>query len=316
MLDKYFYAFGRGVRGAKQALSEAAREPDAADAARDVTPQDLTPLPRRPLLLGARPLVMGVVNVTPDSFSDGGDFLDHGAAIAQAKRLLAEGADILDIGGESTRPGHAPVTAQDEIERVVPVLRALAATTDLPLSIDTMKATVAEAAIDAGASIINDVWGFQHDADMARVVAERNVPAIIMHNRHEVDASLDIMDEILRFLSRSIEIGLKAGVRKEQLVIDPGFGFGVTHAQSLTMVRDLEKLKVLGLPILLGVSRKRAIGAATGRTEPKDRMIGSVAAHLIGAMNGADIIRVHDVAAHVDAMRVVAAVRYPASVEK
>jgi dihydropteroate synthase len=149
VLDKYFYAFGRGVRGAKQALSEASREPDAAESARDITPQDWKPLPRKPLLLGARPLVMGVVNVTPDSFSDGGDFLDHGAAIAQGKRLLTEGADILDIGGESTRPGHAPVDAQEEIARVVPVLRALAATTDLPLSIDTMKAKVAEAAIDA-----------------------------------------------------------------------------------------------------------------------------------------------------------------------
>ena len=313
MFDKYLYALGRGVRGAKQAYDAAAREPDAAETARDVTPQEV--LPRKPLLLGRRPLVMGIVNVTPDSFSDGGDFLAHDAAIAHGKRLLKEGADILDIGGESTRPGHAPVSAEDEIARVVPVIDALARVTDLPLSIDTMKAKVAEAAIDAGASIVNDVWGFQHDEDLARVVAERSVPAIIMHNRTELDPSLNIMDEILRFLSRSIEIALKAGVRKEQLVVDPGFGFGVTHGQSLTMVRDLARLKEFGLPILLGVSRKRAIGAATGRAEPKERVMGSVTAHVMGAMNGADIVRVHDVAAHVEAMRMVAAVRYPASVE-
>ncbi len=313
MFDKYLYALGRGVRGAKQAYEAAAREPDAADVARDVTPQE--PLPRKPLLLGGRPLVMGIVNVTPDSFSDGGDFLAHDAAIAHGQKLLREGADILDIGGESTRPGHAPVSADEEIARVVPVIHALACATDIPLSIDTMKAKVAEAAIDAGASIVNDVWGFQHDQDLARVVAERSVPAIIMHNRTEVDASLNIMDEILHFLSRSIEIALKAGVRKEQLVVDPGFGFGVTHEQSLTMVRDLGRLKELGLPILLGVSRKRAIGAATGRAEPKERVMGSVVAHVMGAINGADIVRVHDVAAHVEAMRMVAAVRYPASVE-
>jgi len=313
VFDKYLYALGRGVRGAKQAYDAAARGPDAADAARDVTPQE--PLPRKPLVLGGRPLVMGIVNVTPDSFSDGGDFLVHDAAIAHGKKLLREGADILDIGGESTRPGHAPVSVEEEIARVAPVIHALACATDIPLSIDTMKAKVAEAAIEAGASIVNDVWGFQHDEDLARVVAERSVPAIIMHNRTELDPSLNIMDEILRFLSRSIEIALKAGVRKEQLVVDPGFGFGVTHEQSLTMVRDLARLKELGLPILLGVSRKRAIGAATGRTEPKERVMGSVVAHVIGAMNGADIVRVHDVAAHVEAMRMVAAVRYPASVE-
>ena len=258
---------------------------------------------------------MGIVNVTPDSFSDGGQFLDHSAAVAHGLRLLQEGADILDIGGESTRPGHAPVSADEEIARVVPVVRALAAVTDLPISIDTMKAAVAEAALDAGASIVNDVWGFQHDPDMARLVARRSVPAIIMHNRHDDDPSIDVMAEVMSFLARSIEIGREAGVRLEQLVVDPGFGFGKTHAQSLTLVRDLARLKALGCPILLGVSRKRAIGLVTGRSEPRDRMIGSLAAAVIGAMNGAQIIRGHDVAPHVDAMKMFAAVRYPASVE-
>jgi dihydropteroate synthase len=320
MFDKYLYALGRGVRGAKKALDHAAATPDPAEAARDVTPPPPPPpapppLPRSPLVLGLRPLVMGIVNVTPDSFSDGGLYLDQQAAVAHGLQLLAEGADILDIGGESTRPGHEPVSADEEIARVVPVIAALAARTTLPISIDTMKARVARAALDAGASIINDVWGFQHDPALAQVAAERGVPAVIMHNRLEDDPSIDVMEEVLAFLSRSIEIGLAAGMRRDQFIVDPGFGFGKTHSQSLTLVRDLARLKALGCPILLGVSRKRAIGLATGRSEPKERAAGSVAAHLMGAMQGAQIIRVHDVAAHVDAMKVFAAVMDPARVE-
>ena len=320
MFDKYLYALGRGVRGAKKALDHAAATPDPAEAARDVTPPPSpapTPpaLPRSPLVLGLRPLVMGIVNVTPDSFSDGGLYLDQQAAVAHGLQLLAEGADILDIGGESTRPGHEPVSADEEIARVVPVIAALAARTSAPISIDTMKARVARAALDAGASIINDVWGFQHDPALAQVAAERGVPAVIMHNRLEDDPSIDVMEEVLAFLARSIEIGLAAGMRHDQFIVDPGFGFGKTHAQSLTTVRDLARLKALGCPILLGVSRKRAIGLATGRSEPKERAAGSVAAHLMGAMQGAQIVRVHDVAAHVDAMKVFAAVMDPARVE-
>ena len=320
MFDKYLYALGRGVRGAKKALDQAAATPDPAEAARDVTPPPPPPptppaLPRSPLVLGLRPLVMGIVNVTPDSFSDGGLYLDQQSAVAHGLQLVAEGADILDIGGESTRPGHEPVSADEEIARVVPVIAALAARTSLPISIDTMKARVARAALDAGASIINDVWGFQHDPALAQVAAERGAPAVIMHNRLEDDPSIDVMEEVLAFLSRSIEIGLAAGMRREQFIVDPGFGFGKTHPQSLTLVRDLARLKALGCPILLGVSRKRAIGLATGRSEPKERAAGSVAAHLMGSMQGAQIIRVHDVAAHVDAMKVFAAVMDPAGVE-
>ena len=319
MFDKYLYALGRGVRGAKKALEATGAEPDAAAAARDVTPArpvaPARPLPRRPLVLGVRPLVMGIVNVTPDSFSDGGQFLDPAAAIAHGRELVAQGADILDVGGESTRPGHAPVSAQDEAARVVPVVAGLAALTDLPISIDTMKAKVAEAALDAGASIVNDVWGFQHDPDRARLVAERGVPAIIMHNRLTDDPAIDIMEEVLAFLSRSIDLALAAGVRKEQIIVDPGFGFGKTHEQSLSLVHDLGRLGSLGFPILLGVSRKRAIGHVTDRAEPRARISGSIAAAVIGAMHGGQIIRVHDVAPHVDAMKIFAAIEFPAQAE-
>jgi dihydropteroate synthase len=333
MFDKYLYALGRGVRGAKRALDDAGRLPDPAEQARDVTPAGTSApgesapvaalpdggapiLPRKPLVLGLRPLVMGIVNVTPDSFSDGGDFLAADRAIEHGMRLVAEGADILDIGGESTRPGHAPVSAEEEIARVVPVIRALAARTDLPISIDTMKADVARAAIEAGASIINDVWGFQHDPALAQVAAAADVPVVVMHNREVDDPSVDMMAEVLAFLRRSIEIALAAGVKRERIIVDPGFGFGKTHPQSLMLVRDLARLREeLNCPVLLGVSRKRAIGRATGRDVPRERVIGSVATAVVGAMNGAAIVRVHDVAPHVDAMNMFAAIADPARVE-
>ncbi len=323
MFDKYLFALGRGVRGVKKAYDQASREPDPAESARDITPPK-QPTPSTPhvssspgggaraLVFGPRPLVMGIVNVTPDSFSDGGQFNDDADAVAHGLRLAAEGADILDIGGESTRPGHAPVSAAEEIARVVPVVRGLAAACGLPISIDTMKAEVARAALDAGATIVNDVWGFQRDPAMAPLVAARGVPAVVMHNRERDDPDIEVMAEVTAFLARSLEIARAAGVERAQLIVDPGFGFGVTHAQSLTMVRDLAQLKALGCPILLGVSRKRAIGRVTGRDIARERVIGSVAAALMGAMAGASIIRVHDVAAHVEAMKIFAAVNNPA----
>jgi dihydropteroate synthase len=262
----------------------------------------------RSLALGPVPLVMGIVNVTPDSFSDGGDFLGPDAAIAQGLRLAAEGAAILDIGGESTRPGHAPVAAEEERARVLPVIHGLMRQIDVPISIDTMKAEVAEAAIAAGAAVVNDVWGFQHDPDIARVVAQTGVPAILMHNREAVDPKLDIVADVIAFLSRSIDIALAAGVKRERLIVDPGFGFGKTHEQSLRLIHELARLDIFGLPILVGVSRKRAIGQVTGRTEPRERLAGSLAAALIAAEQGAAIIRVHDVAPHVDAMKMFAAI--------
>lgn len=327
-LDKYMYALGRGVRGVKQALDDARAGPDPAQAARDVTPpqaqaawssspppatspvQETPPLAREPLALGARTLVMGIVNVTPDSFSDGGLWFDHAAAIAHGERLAREGAEILDIGGESTRPNAAPVSGEDEIARVVPVIRALARTTRRHLSIDTMKAPVARAAIEAGATVVNDVWGFQFDPDLARVAADANVHCILMHNRRVDDAGVDMYAEVVDFLSRSLDVALKAGVRRERIVVDPGIGFGKTHAQSFEMIRRLPDLRAhFGLPVLLGASRKRCIGVASGVEIAGERVAGSLAAHLWGAMHGADIVRVHDVAAHVQALGVLRAIQ-------
>ena len=264
----------------------------------------------RALELGRVPLVMGIVNVTPDSFSDGGQFLAAEEAIAHGLRLASEGAAILDVGGESTRPGHTPVIAEEEIRRVLPVIRDLSGRIDVPISIDTMKAGVAAAAIDAGAVIVNDVWGFQHDPDIAHVVAERRVSAILMHNRNEVDPNVDIVTEVIDFLSRSIDIALAAGVARERLIIDPGFGFGKSPDQNLILLKELERLSMFGLPILIGVSRKRFIGHVTGRTEPRDRLAGSLAAALFGVGHGAAIVRVHDVGPHVDAMKMFAAISH------
>ncbi len=188
-------------------------------------------------MLGTRALVMGIVNVTPNSFSDGGLWLDPAAAIAHGQQLAAEGADILDVGAESTRPGAAPVSVEDEIARAIPVIRALAQTTRVPISIDTMKAPVARAAIEAGATIVNDVWGFQFDPDIARVAADARAHCILMHNRREDDASVDMFADVVDFLSRSLDIALKAGVSRERIVLDPGIGFGKTHAQSFEMIR-------------------------------------------------------------------------------
>ena len=313
MFDKYLYALGRGVRGVKKALAEAG-ETDPAEAARDITP---TPQPARtlaparfPLRLGERTLIMGVVNVTPDSFSDGGRWFDPEAAIAHGKRLAAEGADVLDVGGESTRPGAAAVTVEEEIARVVPVIRALAASVSAPISIDTMKAPVARAALEAGASVVNDVWGFQFDPDIARVAADAGALCVLMHNRREDDASIDIFAEVCDFLSRSLAIALAAGVARERIVLDPGIGFGKTHAQSFELIRRLPELKArFALPVLLGASRKRCIGAASGVDVAAERVAGSVAAHLYGAIHGADIVRVHDVAEHRQALGVLRAIQ-------
>lgn len=313
MFDKYLYALGRGVRGVKKALAEAG-ETDPAQAARDITP---TPQPARtlaparfPLRLGERTLIMGVVNVTPDSFSDGGRWFDPEAAIAHGKRLAAEGADILDVGGESTRPGAAAVTVEEEIARVVPVIRALAASVSAPISIDTMKAPVARAALEAGASVVNDVWGFQFDPDLARVAADAGALCVLMHNRREDDVSIDIFAEVCDFLSRSLDIALAAGVARERIVLDPGIGFGKTHAQSFELIRRLPELKArFALPVLLGASRKRCIGAASGVDVAAERVAGSVAAHLYGAIHGADIVRVHDVAEHRQALGVLRAIQ-------
>jgi len=266
-----------------------------------------SPLAR--LLALGRPVVMGVLNVTPDSFSDGGRFLDPAAAIDQARRMAAEGADILDIGGESTRPygGAVAVPTEEEIARLAPVLPAVVAL-GLPVSIDTMKAEVAAWALAAGAAIVNDVWGLQRDGDLARVVADHAVPVIVMHNRAAADPAIDIMADIAAFFARSLEIAARAGIARHDIVLDPGIGFGKTPEQSLTAIARLGELTSFGLPILLGASRKRFIDKVSP-APPDRRLGGSLAAHLAAVASGAAIIRAHDVAETVQALRVAAAIR-------
>ena len=260
------------------------------------------------LLALGRPAVMGVLNVTPDSFSDGGRFLDPSIAIEQAQRMVAAGADVLDIGAELTRPygGAVPVPIEEEIRRLAPVLpRAVGL--GIPVSIDTMKAKVAAWALASGAAIVNDVWGLQRDGDLARVVAEHGVPVIIMHNREAADPSIDIMADIAAFFSRSLDIAVRAGIARENIVLDPGIGFGKTAEQSVTAVARLAELKSFGLPLLVGASRKRFIDKVSPAS-PDQRLGGSIAAHVLAAADGAAIIRAHDVPETVQALRIAAAI--------
>jgi len=264
------------------------------------------------LLAKRRTVVMGVVNVTPDSFSDGGRFLDPQAATVQARRLAAEGADILDIGAESTRPygGAVRVSAEEERARLQPVLPEAVAL-GCPVSVDTMKASIAAWAIDLGAAIVNDVWGLQRDPDMARVVGERGVPVIIMHNRDAADPAIDIVADAMSFFERSLEIAARAGIVRERIVLDPGIGFGKTPQQSMTCIARLAAFAGFGLPLLVGASRKRFIHTITP-SDPMERLGGSIAAHLLAVENGAAIVRVHDVAPTVQALAVAAAIRQQA----
>ncbi|MBX9777900.1 MAG: dihydropteroate synthase [Xanthobacteraceae bacterium] len=260
------------------------------------------------LLTLGRPVVMGVLNVTPDSFSDGGHFFDPERAIAHARQLVAEGADILDIGAESTRPygGAVAVSADEEMRRLAPILPAVL-DLGIPVSIDTMKASVAAWALDAGAAIANDVWGLQRDPDMAREVAARGVPVIVMHNREAADPAIDIMADIAAFFSRSLAMAERAGIARDRIVLDPGIGFGKTPEQSIIALARLAELKSFGLPLLVGASRKRFIDLVS--PAPPDRRVGgSIASHLIAVASGAAIVRVHDVAETVQALRVAAAI--------
>jgi dihydropteroate synthase len=260
------------------------------------------------LLAPSRPLVMGILNVTPDSFSDGGQFLDPARAVAHAESMAAQGADILDVGAESTRPygGQTPVSAEDEKARLARVLPAVVKL-GLPVSIDTLKAEIAAWALDQGAAIVNDVWGLQRDAAMAPLVAARNVPVIVMHNREAADPALDIVAEVDAFFERSLAIAARAGIARDKIVLDPGIGFGKTQEQSITCIAQLAKFKHFGLPLLVGASRKRFINAVTP-APPDQRIGGSIAAHLAAVANGAAIVRVHDVAETVQALRVHAAI--------
>lgn len=260
------------------------------------------------LLARPWPAVMGVLNITPDSFSDGGAFIVPESALAQARRMIAEGADIIDIGAESTRPygGSQPVTAEDELRRLEPVLSEVVAL-GVPVSIDSMKSAVVAWALDHGAVIANDVWGLQRDDGMAKLIAARDVPVVIMHNRDSADPAIDIMQDIAAFFARSLEIAAGAGIARENILLDPGIGFGKTAEQSMTALARLGELRAFGLPVLVGASRKRFI-ATVVPSEPQHRLGGSIAAHLIAARNGARIIRAHDVADTVQALRVAAAI--------
>jgi dihydropteroate synthase len=250
-----------------------------------------------------RTLVMGILNVTPDSFSDGGRFDALDKALSHAQKLIGEGADFLDIGAESTRPGHQPVSDTEEIARLLPVLNALKGRISCPISVDTTKAKVAEKALQNGASVVNDIWGFQKDPAMAAVAADYQAGIVLMHNRTEIDPTLDIVADMLAFLDQSIRLAVKAGNGLEKIAIDPGIGFGKSFEQNLVALSNLSRLKALGVPILVGASRKSMIGKIIEST-PDERLPGTIAAHTVAILNGSEIIRVHDVKDAVQAARV------------
>lgn len=237
--------------------------------------------------------IMGILNITPDSFSDGGCYIDIENAVAHARNMIEQGADIIDIGGESTRPGSSPVTAEDEIERVIPVIKRLSSELDVPISIDTYKAEVAKQAIEAGATIINDVWGAKADPNMAKIAADYDVPIILMHNRDNQNYD-QLIPDMIADLMESVTIAKKAGVKDENIILDPGIGFAKTMADNLVVMRNLDAFGQLGYPLLLATSRKRFIGHVLD-LPPTERMEGTGATVCLGIQKGCHIVRVHDV---------------------
>jgi dihydropteroate synthase len=258
--------------------------------------------------VGKRSLVMGILNVTPDSFSDGGKFLARDTALAQARKLAADGADILDIGAESTRPGHSPVAEDEELARLEPVLAEIIAAIDLPVSIDTTKARVARFAVGAGACVVNDVWGLQKDPAMAAVVAETGAAVVVMHNRLAADPDLDIVADMRRFFETSLRLAEKTGIPRRHIILDPGIGFGKSRKQNLEALARLAELQDLGLPVLVGVSRKSLLADLAGPSV-ESRLVATLAANLAAAARGASVFRVHDAAEHVAAFKVFDAIR-------
>ena len=256
-----------------------------------------------------RPRVMGIVNVTPDSFSDGGAHDSVDAAVAHGLRLAGEGADILDIGGESTRPGANEVSVEEELRRVVPVIERLARETTLPISVDTSKPEVMRAAVAAGAGMVNDVYALRNEGALA-AAAELGVPVVLMHMQGEPRSMQanphydDVVSEVFRFLAERIFAAEMAGIAKKHIVVDPGFGFGKNLPHNLALLAQLQRFDELGVPLLAGMSRKKMIGELTERDDPRERIHGSVAAHLMAAQRGAKLLRVHDVTATVDALKV------------
>lgn len=255
----------------------------------------------------AEPVIMGILNVTPDSFSDGGRHNTLGAAEVQAMRMLAEGAGILDIGGESTRPGAAPVSAAEELVRVIPIIRHLAARIRAPISIDTVKASVARAAVEAGAAIINDVTGMTGDPEMAATVAETGAAVVITYHRGTADDAVDAVADMRAFFDRAFETAARHGILEEHIWLDPGVGFAKTPRQNLEVIAGLGMLAAYGCPVLVGLSRKSFIGHVTGRAV-NDRLAGTLTAHLMALQRGARVLRVHDVAEHTDMLRLYQAI--------
>jgi dihydropteroate synthase len=261
-------------------------------------------------LIGTRSVIMGILNVTPDSFSDGGKFQTRETALAQARKLAADGADIIDVGAESTRPGHVPVPEEAELARLEPLLADVVKATERPVSIDTYKAAVARRALELGVAVVNDVWGLQKDPAMADTVAEARAIVVVMHNRDSVDPDLDIIADMRRFFDHSLVLAERAGIPRRHIILDPGIGFGKTKDQNLIALRGVDGLlEFYGLPLLVGVSRKSLFGPILG-AGVDGRLIGTLATNLIAAERGASIFRVHDVAEHVAAFKVYDAIEH------
>ncbi|OPJ57048.1 dihydropteroate synthase [Alkalithermobacter paradoxus] len=256
---------------------------------------------------GNRTYIMGILNVTPDSFSDGGEFVDVNCAVNHAKKMINEGADIIDIGAESTRPGSVEISEEEEIKRLIPTVNALVNNLDTFISVDTYKANVARKVLECGVNMINDVWGLQRDKDMAKVIAQYDAFVCIMHNQTNTDYSDDIIKCMKDFFKESIKIAKEAGIKDDKIIIDPGIGFGKTYEQNIEVMKRIEEFKNLKYPILLGTSRKSMIGKILD-LPPKERVEGTIATTVIGIMQGVDIVRVHDIKENLRAIKVADAI--------
>ena len=252
---------------------------------------------------GKKTYVMGILNVTPDSFSDGGTHDDTESALCHAERMIKEGADIIDVGGESTRPGHIQIGDEEEIRRVVPVIERLKKEFDIPVSIDTYKGAVAKAALDSGADLLNDIWGLKYDNNIAEIAAEYDIPVCLMHNRDTTEYE-NFVQDVIKDLRQSIEIAKQAGIKEDNLILDPGVGFGKTYEQNLMIMNHLEEIVNLGYPVLLGTSRKSVIGL-TLDLPVDEREEGTLATSVLGAMKGCDFVRVQDVEKNVRALKMI-----------
>lgn len=254
---------------------------------------DIMKIGNKEFKIGERTYVMGILNVTPDSFSDGGRFNDMSKAMDRVGKMIEDGADIIDVGGESTRPGYRLLSDEEEISRIVPIIKAIKERFDIPVSIDTYKSKVAEAALEAGADLINDIWGFKYDEKIAEVTAKYGAACCLMHNRNDKDYQ-NLIEDIIADLQESLDIALRAGVKPEKIMLDPGIGFAKTVDQNLETINSLEKIKAMGYPVLLGTSRKSTIGAVLDL--PVDQRVeGTIATTVVGITKGCDFVRVHDV---------------------